>query len=59
MSKTVEKMLEHPIATIFITATIFDGIIAIINNIKGSEPKPIFTISITKKKKDKKNKTRK
>ena len=53
MSKTIEKILEHPISTIF------DGIIANMNNVKGSEPKPIFTISITKNKRNKKNKTRK
>jgi len=59
MSKTVEKILEHPIATMFIVTTILGNIADIVSAAKGKEPKPFITISVNKHKKDKKNKIRK
>jgi len=47
MSKLIDKIFDHPIITIFIIVTFFNGLANVINAVKGDETKPAFAITIT------------
>lgn len=47
MSKLIETIFEHPIATVIIIAVFFNGLANVITAIRGNETKPAFSVTIT------------
>jgi hypothetical protein len=52
MKDIVEKMLDHPLATIFIISAAFEGVAIVVNAARGKYITRIPTINISSDKKD-------